>query len=268
MTSFIDYLEINKEVLNGLRGYKPIVALESSVITHKIPYPENIESALSLEEIIRKNGAIPATMGIVKGRIKIGLNREETEYLASSKDIIKTGRSEIPYVVAMGLSGGTTVAAAMFFSQLAGIRVLAAGEMEEALKEADKSPEVSSNLTELSNANVTVVCNCIKAMPDMEPTLEKLEALGVPVIGYGTGSFSDINTKGSVLKVPMRADNPRDLAKIMKTKWDLKLDGGIIVTNPIPNQHKSCKDNIALIKSNAALASLIAVEYARLENRL
>ena len=127
MNNYTDYLDISKEVLDGLRYYKPIVALESTIISHGMPYPENIETALSLEKIIRKNNAIPATMGIVKGRIKIGFNQGEIEYLASAKDVIKTSRRDIPYVVSMGLSGGTTVAATMILSQYAGIRVFATG---------------------------------------------------------------------------------------------------------------------------------------------
>ena len=244
MNHFIDYLDISKEVLDGLRYYKPIVALESTIISHGMPHPENIDTALSLEKIIRDNGAIPATMGIINGRIKVGLNREEMEFLASSKDIIKTSRRDIPYVVGMGLSGGTTVAATMIFAQYAGIRVFATGGMGGVHRGADKSFDISADLTELSNTNVAVVCAGVKAILDIGLTLEQLETLGVPVIGYGTDDFPAFYTRKSGYKVPMRVDNAQDCAKILKSKWDLKLDGGVIIANPIPKQYEAQRENI------------------------
>ncbi|HYE82736.1 MAG TPA: pseudouridine-5'-phosphate glycosidase [Clostridia bacterium] len=244
MNNFIDYLDINKEVLDGLRYYKPIVALESTIISHGMPYPENIETALSLEKIVRDNGAIPATMGIINGRIKIGLHHEEMELLATSKDVVKTSRRDIPYLVGLGLSGGTTVAATMIFSEYAGIRVFATGGMGGVHRGADKSFDISADLTELSITNVAVVCAGVKAILDIGLTLEQLETLGVPVIGYGTDDFPAFYTRSSGFKVPMRVDDPKDCAKIMKSKWDLKLNGGIIVANPIPEQYEAQRDHI------------------------
>ncbi|KUO73327.1 MAG: pseudouridine-5-phosphate glycosidase [Clostridia bacterium BRH_c25] len=244
MNNFIDYLDINKEVLDGLRYYNPIVALESTIISHGMPYPENIETALSLEKIVRDNGAIPATMGIIKGRIKIGLTREEMEFLATSKDVVKTSRRDIPYVAGLGLSGGTTVAATMIFSQYAGIRIFATGGMGGVHRGADRSFDISADLTELSITNVAVVCAGVKAILDIGLTLEQLETLGVPVIGYGTDDFPAFYTRSSGFKVPMRVDTPQDCAKILKSKWDLKLDGGVIVANPIPAQYEAQRDNI------------------------
>lgn len=244
MNNFTDYLDISKEVLDGLRYYNPIVALESTIISHGMPYPENIETALALEKIIRESGAIPATMGIINGRMKIGLNREEMEMLATSKNVVKTSRRDIPYVVGMGLSGGTTVAATMIFSQYAGIRVFATGGMGGVHRGADKSFDISADLTELSITNVAVVCAGVKAILDIGLTLEQLETFGVPVIGYGTNDFPAFYTRSSGFKVPMRVDNPLDCAKILKTKWDLKLDGGVIIANPIPVEHEAHRDNI------------------------
>jgi len=244
VNNFIDYLDINKEVLDGLRYYKPIVALESTIISHGMPYPENIETALSLEKIVRDNGAIPATMGIINGRIKIGLHHEEMELLATSKDVVKTSRRDIPYLVGLGLSGGTTVAATMIFSEYAGIRVFATGGMGGVHRGADKSFDISADLTELSITNVAVVCAGVKAILDIGLTLEQLETLGVPVIGYGTDDFPAFYTRSSGFKVPMRVDDPKDCAKIMKSKWDLKLNGGIIVANPIPEQYEAQRDHI------------------------
>lgn len=272
MNSFTDYLDINKEVLDGLRYYKPIVALKSTMLSYGMPYPENVETALSLEKVIRDNGAIPATMGIIEGRIKIGLTREEMEILAESKKVVKTGRKDIPYVVSMGLSGEPTGATTMIFSQYAGIRVFATGGIGGVHRNADKSFDISADLTELSTSNVAVICSGGKAILDVGLTLERLETFGVPVIGYGTDDFPAFYTKGSGHKVSMRLDNPRECARLMKTKWDLKLDGGVVVANPISVQYKAQEDmtdkaaNISLIMDNALLAAQIAVEYSNLEN--
>ncbi len=244
MNNYTEYLDISKEVLDGLRYYKPIVALESTIISHGMPYPENIETAIALEDVIHENGAIPATMGIIKGRIKMGLNREEIEFLASSKDVVKASRRDIPYIVAMGLTGGTTVAATMILSQYAGIRVFATGGMGGVHRGADKSFDVSADLKELSITNVAVVCSGVKAILDIRLTLEKLETLGVPVIGYRTDDFPAFYTRESGFKVPMRLDSPRDFARTMKSKWDLNLDGGIMIANPIPKQYEAKKDVI------------------------
>ncbi|MEA4849719.1 MAG: pseudouridine-5'-phosphate glycosidase [Clostridiaceae bacterium] len=242
MKSFTDYLDINKEVLDGLRYYEPIVALESTIISHGMPYPENIETALSLEKIVRDNGAVPVTMGIIKGRIKIGLIAEEMELLAKSTDIVKTSRRDIPYVVGMGLSGGTTVAATMIFSRYAGIRVFATGGIGGVHRNAEKSFDISADITELSNTNVAVVCSGGKAILDIGLTLERLETFGVPVIGYGTDDFPAFYTRSSGHKVSMKVDSPLECAKIMKTKWDLDLDGGIVVANPIPAKYEAHRD--------------------------
>lgn len=244
MNNFIEYLDISKEVLDALRYYKPIVALESTIISHGMPYPENIDTALSLEKIVRDTGAIPATMGIIHGRIKIGMTRAEMEFLANSKEVIKTSRRDIPYVVGMGLSGGTTVSATMIFSQFAGIRVFATGGMGGVHRGADRSFDISADLTELSRTNVAVVCAGVKAILDIGLTLEKLETLGVPVLGYGTDDFPAFYTRKSSFKVPMRVNNPEDCARIMKSKWDLNLDGGIIIANPIPEEYEAQRENI------------------------
>jgi len=253
MKHFIDYMDINKEVLDALRYYKPIVALESTIISHGMPYPENIETALSLEKIIRDNGAIPATMGIINGRIKVGLTRDEMELLATSKNIIKTSRRDIPYVVGLGLSGGTTVSATMIFAQYAGIRVFATGGMGGVHRGAEKSFDISADLSELSYTNVAVVCAGVKAILDIGLTLEKLETLGVPVIGYGTDDFPAFYTRKSGFKVPMRADSAQDCARIIKTKWDLQLDGGVIIANPIPEQDEADKEKIDKAIADALL---------------
>ena len=272
MNNFFDYLDINKEVLDGLRYYKPIVALKSTMFSYGMPYPENVETALSLEKVVRDNGAIPATMGIIEGRIKIGLTRKEMEILAKSKKIVKAGRSSLPYVVSMGLSAEPTGAVTMIFSQYAGIRVFATECIGGVYRNADKSFNISAELTELAITNVAVICSGSKAILDIGLTLERLETFGVPVIGYGTDDFPAFYTGSSGHKLSMRVDNPLDCAKLMKTKWDLKLDGGIVLANPISVKNKAQGDmtdkaaDMSLIKDNALLAGQIAIEYSNLEN--
>jgi len=253
MNRFIDYLDISGEVLNALRCYKPIVALESTIISHGMPYPDNKNTALELEQIVRDNGAIPATIAIINGRIKIGLSREELELLAQSKDVAKVSRRDIPTVIALGKTGATTVASTMIFAQLAGISVFATGGIGGVHRGAEVTFDISADLTELAQTNVAVICAGVKSILDIGKTLEKLETLGVPVLGCGTEEFPSFYTRKSGFKVDHRFDTPEECAKIMKAKWDLNLDGGIIVANPIPIEHEADQD-----KTDKAIEHAIA----------
>jgi pseudouridine-5'-phosphate glycosidase len=306
MNRFIDYLDISAEVLGAMRSFKPIVALESTIISHGMPYPENISTAVELENIVRENGATPATIAIIKGRIKIGLSKEELELLASSKEVVKVSRRDIPSAIALNKTGATTVAATMIFAQLAGIRTFATGGIGGVHRGAQETFDISADLTELAQTNVAVVCSGVKSILDIAKTLEKLETLGVPVLGFKIDEFPSFYTRKSGLKVDNRFETPHECASIMKAKWDLNLDGGIVVANAIPfafeaNQTmidnaiiealadaktklikgkevtpflltkikeltggESLDANIALVKSNAALAAQIAVEYNNL----
>lgn len=239
MNRFIEYLDISGEVLSALRGYKPIVALESTIISHGMPYPDNFNTALELENIIRDHGATPATIAIIDGRIKIGLTKEEMELLAQAKDVVKVSRRDIPAVIALGKTGATTVASTMIFAQLAGINVFATGGIGGVHRGGEVTFDVSADLTELAQANVTVVCAGVKSILDIEKTLENLETLGVPVLGFKTDVFPSFYTRSSSCKVDYRFDNPEACARMMKTKWDLNLDGGIIVANPIPVEYEA-----------------------------
>lgn len=244
MNKFIDYLDISPEVLNALRNYEPIVALESTIISHGMPYPDNMTTAMELEKIVRDNGAIPATIAIIKGRIKIGISAEELELLAQSKDVVKVSRRDIPSVIALGKTGATTVASTMIFAQMAGINIFATGGIGGVHRGAETTFDVSADLTELAQTNVAVICAGVKSILDIGKTLEKLETLGVPVLGYQTEEFPSFYTRKSGFGVDYSFETPAECAKMLKTKWDLNLDGGVVVANPIPHQYEAQQDVI------------------------
>ncbi|OGO78342.1 MAG: pseudouridine-5-phosphate glycosidase [Clostridiales bacterium GWB2_37_7] len=245
MNRFIDYLDISGEVLSAMRNYEPIVALESTIISHGMPYPNNITTALELENIIRDNGATPATIAIISGRIKIGLSREELELLAKSKDVIKVSRRDIPSIIAFGKTGATTVASTMIFAQLAGINVFATGGIGGVHKGAEVTFDISADLTELAQTNVAVICAGVKSILDIGKTLEKLETLGVPVIGYKTNDFPSFYTRKSGFHVDYKFETAVECANIMKAKWDLNLDGGLVIANPIPHEYEAQQELIS-----------------------
>ncbi len=253
MNKFIDYIDFSEEALNALRCYKPIVALESTIISHGMPYPENISTAQELEKIIRDNGAVPATIAIINGRIKIGLSHSELEFLAKSKDVVKVSRRDIPSVIALGKTGATTVASTMIFAQMAGIKIFATGGIGGVHRGAEISFDISADLTELSQTDVAVVCAGVKSILDIGKTLEKLETLGVPVLGYQTNEFPSFYTRKSGFGVDYQIDNAEVIAKMLKVKWDLNLDGGVVIANPIPAEYELNQEviNKAI---NAALA--------------
>jgi len=256
MNKFIDYIDFSEEALNALRCYKPIVALESTIISHGMPYPENISTAQELEKIIRDNGAVPATIAIINGRIKIGLSHSELEFLAKSKDVVKVSRRDIPSVIALGKTGATTVASTMIFAQMAGIKIFATGGIGGVHRGAEISFDISADLTELSQTDVAVVCAGVKSILDIGKTLEKLETLGVPVLGYQTNEFPSFYTRKSGFGVDYQIDNAEVIAKMLKVKWDLNLDGGVVIANPIPAKYELNQEvinkaiNAALIEAD------------------
>ncbi len=238
------YVDISKEVMNGLEHNKPIVALESTIISHGMPYPQNMETALGLENIIRQNEAIPATIAIINGRIKVGLSIDQIEQLSTGKDILKVSRRDIPYVIAMGLNGATTVASTMIFSNICGIKVFSTGGVGGVHRGAEKTFDISADLTEISNTSVAIVCAGVKSILDIGLTLERLETLGIPIIGYKTDKFPAFYLRDSGFKTDIKADTPIQCAEILKTKWDLGLRGGAIIANPIPQKYEGNKDII------------------------
>ncbi|HBF78080.1 MAG TPA: pseudouridine-5-phosphate glycosidase [Clostridiaceae bacterium] len=227
------YLDINPEVQKALKDEKPIVALESTIISHGMPYPRNVETALNVENIVRENGAVPATIAILNGKLKVGVTRDEIEHLGNGKNIIKTSRRDIPYIVAKGLDGATTVASTMIIANLAGIKVFATGGIGGVHRGAQQTFDISADLEELAHTNVAVVCAGAKSILDLGLTLEYLETKGVPVIGYGTDELPAFYTRKSGFKVDYRIDNVEELAKLVSAKWQIGLDGGLVIANPV-----------------------------------
>jgi len=238
------YLDIKPEVKEALINGEPVVALESTIISHGMPYPKNVETALSVENIVRQNGGVPATIGIQGGRLKVGLTEDEIEYMGKAEKVIKTSRRDIPFIVSKKLDGATTVASTMIIAAMAGIKVFATGGIGGVHRGAQETFDISADLQELAHTNVAVVCAGAKSILDIGLTLEYLETNGVPVVGYGTEEFPAFYTRKSGYKVDYRVDNAEELAAAIKTKWDLGLHGGVVVANPIPEQYEMNYDVI------------------------
>jgi pseudouridylate synthase len=232
-----EYLSFSEEVLKAKREGKPIVALESTIISHGMPYPQNVETAREVEEIIRQNGAVPATIAIINGKIKIGLSEEDLEFLGTSKEIMKASRRDLPYLIAAQKHGATTVAATMICAQMGGINVFVTGGIGGVHRGAEVTMDISADLQELAKTNVAVVCAGAKSILDLGLTLEYLETNGVPVIGYQTEILPAFYTRTSPYKVNFRVDSPEEASALMKAKWDLGLQGGIVIANPIPEPY-------------------------------
>lgn len=238
MNGMDDFLKIYSEVKDAIANNIPVVALESTLISHGMPYPENIETAVALGDIIRKNGAVPATIAIIKGKLKIGVSFEELEMLSKGKDVVKVSRRDIPYVMAKGLDGATTVAATMFIASLAKIKVFATGAIGGVHRNGAQTMDISADLTELSRTNLAVVSAGAKSILDIGLTLEKLDTLEVPVIGYKTSIFPAFYLRKSPHRVVYSLDNPEEIARVLKIKWTMGLDGGVVIANPIPEEYE------------------------------
>jgi len=234
----LKYLEISKEVQEALNNGRAVVALESTIISHGMPYPENVKTALAVEKIVRDNGAVPATIAVIGGKLKAGLIPEEIEYLGKKgPKVLKVSRRDLPYVVAKGFDGATTVASTMIIAAMSGIKVFATGGIGGVHRGGEQSFDISADLQELSKTNVAVVSAGVKSILDIGLTLEYLETYGVPVIGFGTDEFPAFYTRKSGYKVNISAHTPEELARIIKVKWDLGLKGGVVVANPIPEEY-------------------------------
>lgn len=229
-----DYLDIHPDVEEAIKNKLAIVALESTIISHGMPYPKNIETALMVEDTVRSNNAIPATIAIINGRLKVGLSNKEIEFLATNNKVRKISRRDLAIAVSKKLSGSTTVASTMIIANLAKIAVFATGGIGGVHRGAEKTFDISADLEELSKTNVCVVCAGPKAILDIGLTLEYLETKGVPVIGYKTSELPAFYSSKSGFNVDYRVDAALDIAEILKTKWDLSIKGGVLVTNPIP----------------------------------
>lgn len=230
-------LIFSEEVAKAMEEKRPIVALESTIISHGMPYPQNVQTAKEVEQVIRDNGAVPATIAILDGNIKIGLNDKELEFLGTSNEIEKVSRRDLPYIVAMKKHGATTVAATMICAHMAGIQVFATGGIGGVHRGAEQTMDISADLQELAQTNVAVVCAGAKSILDLGLTLEYLETHGVPIIGYQTKTLPAFYSRTSPFAVDYRLDTPEDIAKFIETKWALGLNGGIVIANPVPEMH-------------------------------
>jgi len=228
------YLSFTEEVQHALENRLPVVALETTIISHGMPYPQNVEMAKEVEQIIRDHGAVPATIGLMSGKIKVGLNETELEEFATNPEVEKVSRRDFPYLLSAGKIGATTVAGTMIAAQLAGIHVFATGGIGGVHREGEITWDVSADLTELAQTNVAVVCAGAKSILDIGRTLEYLETQGVPVVGYRTDEFPSFYSRVSGYGVDFRLDTPEEVATLMDTKWGLGLNGGMVIANPVP----------------------------------
>lgn len=245
-------LKISEEVRNALEQGKPVVALESTIISHGMPYPDNVKTALTVEKTVRENGAVPATIAIIKGVPTVGLSEEEIERLGKEgTKVVKVSRRDIPVVIAKKLDGATTVASTMIFAETAGIKVFATGGIGGVHRGATETMDISADLEELHQTNVTVVCAGAKSILDLGLTLEYLETKGVPVLGYKTEELPAFFTRKSGFKVDYRMDSPEEIAAAVKAKDALGLSGGMLVANPVPEEYSMDPDKIEAVISEA-----------------
>jgi pseudouridylate synthase len=227
-------VDIAPEVEAALRGRGPVVALESTIVTHGMPHPQNVATARAVEAAVRESGAVPATVAVIAGRIRIGLQADELDWLGAATGVLKLSRADLPFAVAAGRHGSTTVAATMICAHLAGIRVFATGGIGGVHRGVEASLDISADLDELARTPVAVVCAGAKAILDLPRTLEYLETRGVPVVGYGSDDFPAFWSRESGLKAPIRLDSPEAIARLIDAKAALGLEGGILVANPVP----------------------------------
>lgn len=240
-----DYLVISEEVNKALEENQAVVALESTIISHGMPYPRNVETALKVEEIVRDNGAIPATIAIVKGKMVVGISQEEIDYLGKKGlEVTKASRRDIPILLSKGEDGATTVAATMIIAKLAGIKIFATGGIGGVHRGAETTMDISADLEELANTDVAVVCAGCKSILDIGLTLEYLETKGVPILGYKTEDFPAFYTQKSGFKVDYKMDTPLEIAQTLNSKYNLGLKGSVVIANPIPNEKAMDKNLI------------------------
>ncbi|KQU67670.1 pseudouridine-5'-phosphate glycosidase [Phycicoccus sp. Root101] len=251
MTTPHHSLRLNAEVTDALASGRPVVALESTIISHGMPYPRNVAMAVEVEQIIRDGGATPATIAVLDGVPRIGLDRDELETLATHPDVSKVSLRDLPHVIARRAHGATTVAATMRLAALAGIRVFVTGGLGGVHRGAEHSFDISADLTELGQTDVAVVSAGVKSILDIGLTLETLETLGVPVVVHGSDEFPSFYSRSSGHGAPLRADSADELAAMMAAKWDLGLAGAIAIANPVPADEEIPADEIGVLIDQA-----------------
>ena len=249
------YLSVTDEIRQALKENKPVVALESTILSHGMPFPENMEFSHKVEEIIRAEGAIPATTAIIGGRLKVGLTGEELDVMCKADGVGKVSRRDVATYLATKKTGATTVATTMMLAEMAGIRVFATGGIGGVHRGAETTMDISADLQELANTQVAVVCAGAKSLLDIPKTLEYLETMGVPVLGMGTEDFPAFYCRKSGCKVDCRIDTYAEMAAVLRTKWDLGLKGGAVIANPIPEEYELDFDEMEAVINRALEAA-------------
>ena len=231
-----NYLVIHPEVKEALAANKAVVALESTIISHGMPYPKNVETALAVEEVMRQNGAVPATIAIMNGKCHVGLTKEELEYFGNEKDVWKVSLRDMPYVISQNLYGATTVAATMRIAAMVGIKVFVTGGIGGVHRGAENTMDISADLTEMAQTSVAIVSAGVKSILDIGLTLEYLETMGIPVVTYGQDEFPSFYSRKSGFASPLRLDTPKAIAALLTAKWNMGLKGSVLIANPVPEE--------------------------------
>ena len=237
-------LEIHPEVELALKNNKPVVALESTIISHGMPYPKNVETAFAVEEVVRANGAVPAPIAIFNGKCYVGLTNKQLEYFGKAKDVWKVSLRDMPYVISQNLYGATTVAATMRIADMAGIKVFVTGGIGGVHRGAETSMDISADLTEMAQTCVAVVSAGVKSILDIGLTLEYLETKGIPVVSYGQDEFPSFYSRKSGFLSPLRLDSVSAIADLLATKWKLGLTGSVLIANPVPAEQEIATDEM------------------------
>lgn len=249
------FLEIHPEVKEALTNRKAVVALESTIISHGMPYPKNVETALAVEQVVRENGAVPATVAIFNSKCHVGLTNEQLEYFGKAKDVWKVSLRDIPYVLSQNLYGATTVAATMRVAAMAGIRIFVTGGIGGVHRGAETSMDISADLTEMAQTSVAVVSAGVKSILDIGLTLEYLETMGIPVVTYGQDEFPSFYSRKSGFKSPLRSDSVKEIAALLNTKWKLGLGGSVLIANPVPAEQEIATNEMELYIQQALSAA-------------
>lgn len=239
-----DLLAILPEVEQALKEGKPVVALESTIISHGMPYPKNVETALAVEKTVRDNGAVPATIAIMDGKCHVGLSAEQIEFFGKAKDVWKVSLRDMPYVISKKLYGATTVASTMRIASMAGIKIFVTGGIGGVHRGAANSMDISADLTEMAQTSVAVVSAGVKSILDIELTLEYLETKGIPVVTLAQDEFPSFYSSKSGFKTPLRLDTPEEIASMLYTKWQLGLSGSVLIANPVPPKFEISKEEM------------------------
>lgn len=238
------FLTIHPEVQEALQAGKAVVALESTIISHGMPYPQNVETALAVEEVVRANGAVPATIVIFNGQCHVGLSKQELEYFGNANNVWKVSLRDMPYVISQQLYGATTVAATMRIAAMAGIKIFVTGGIGGVHRGAEDSMDISADLTEMAQTSVAVVSAGVKSILDIGLTLEYLETNGIPVVTYGEKEFPSFYSRKSGFRSPLTLNSPKEIAQLLSTKWQLGLEGSVLIANPVPAEQEIAADEM------------------------